>query len=113
MRYIRLVLLVCVFTLLFSSVALADTSEIEERFNISSLLESVDSAATVVITTIRTVTAVLTVVLLASVGFTLWRAQDGQTLEMVKTRIYFIFAGLFVIFLTEPIVNFVRGIVGD
>ena len=112
MRYIKLILLICIFTLLFSSVTFANTSDIEERFNISSLLESVDSTATVVVATIRTVAAVLTVVLLASVRLTLWRAQDGQILEMVKTRIYFIFAGLFVIFLTEPIVKFILGIVG-
>lgn len=114
MQFKRIVALVCLFTILFSSFVFAgsDIDKIEERFNINKLLKDVDSAATVIIGTIRTVVAILTVVLIASVGFTLWNCKDGQTLELVKTRIYFIFAGLFIIFLTEPIVRFVLYVVG-
>lgn len=110
MRVIKILLLVCIFTLIFSSVAFADTS-IEDRFNIRELLDEVDSAATIIVATIRTIATVMTVILIASVGFTLWNCKDSQTLEIVKTRLYFIFAGLFVIFLTEPIVKFVTHLV--
>lgn len=111
MRVIKITSLICLFVILLSSVAFADDS-IEERFHIQGLLDEVDTAASVIVATIRTIVTVLTVALMASVGFTLWRCRDGQTLELVKTRLYFIFMGLFVIFLTEPIVKFVLSITG-
>lgn len=106
----RVITLALVFMFLFSSIAFADS--IEERFHIKGLLDDIDSAATIIVATVRTIASVLTAVLVVSVGFTLWRCRDGQTLELVKTRIYFIFLGLFIIFLTEPIVKFVLRLMG-
>lgn len=108
MRIPRIAILALMLVLLFSSVVFASDEEaIKERFRIDGLLDTVDSAAVVIIGTVRVIAGIVTVLLVASVGLTLWACRDGQTLEIVKTRIFLIFIGLFVIFLTEPIVRFV------
>jgi len=108
MRVPKVAILALLLILFFCSTAYAASEqELEQRFKIEGLLTSVESAATVIIGAIRVIAAIVTVVLIASVGLTLWSCKDGATLEIVKIRIYFIFIGLFVIFLTEPIVRFV------
>lgn len=110
MRVLMLILLVCVlFALMTSSVS---ASSLEDRFSFSEFHRQLEEGAHLIIVTVRAGVAVLTVLIALSVGVTLWLSRDAQALEIVKVRIFLIFIGLMIVFLTEPIVRFVLYIIG-
>jgi len=82
-------------------------SGIETRFGFDQLIREMDYVGSIIIATIRTLATIITVLLILSVGYTLWQAKDGVALEIVKVRIFFIFIGLLIIFIAEPIANFI------
>lgn len=65
-------------------------------------LDDMDSFGTGVVTTIRAVATIMTVLLVISVGVTLWFATDERALSAIKARIVMIVVGLFLIFFAGP-----------
>lgn len=85
---------------------------LDARFNMETLMRDIDRTASIIVAVIRTIVAVLTVPAMISVGITLWQGKNSYALELVKTRLFFIFLGLLILFLTEPLVRFVLYVIG-
>ena len=110
MKYLRIIVIVCVLLVLISSAVSADS--LAERFNFDKLSERLEEGTRLIIVLVRTSVALLTVLLIISVGVALWQARDAQVLEIVKVRITLIFIGLMFVFFAEPIVNLIFHILG-
>ncbi len=83
---------------------------LQERFNMMNVMSDVNTMTTQVVDILRTVVAIITVLLIISVGMTLWHSHNGAALEAVKTRLMLIFCGLALIFMAEPFVKFLLGL---
>jgi|LFRM01.1.fsa_nt_gb hypothetical protein len=76
------------------------------RFNMEAVLEDVDHMAVTIIAVIRTLAAILSVILVIFIGLNIWKSADSYVLHQVKNQLFLLFIGLTLIFTTEPLVRF-------
>lgn len=84
----------------------------EERFQLRTLVQELEAGTSYLITAVRSVVALVTVIIAISLGLTLWAGQSSQALESVKVRFALLFLGILVVFMTEDIIKFIFYILG-
>lgn len=105
---IQIFIFLIITVLVFST----EVSAIETRFGFNQLMQEINHVGSVIVAVVRTLVSIITAVLILSIGVTLWQARDGIALEVVKVRVIFIFVGLLIVFMAEPITNFIFYLLG-
>lgn len=111
-----IILFLLAFTMMFSTtIALAEEgvlSKIKTESTDIALKNKIDTAANKLITTVRSISIVVCVLIAAWIFYSLWFSANPQGLMQMKVRVAFFVVGLYGGLFTESIVGFVLNFMG-